>query len=117
MPTTVRNTDILFNDGTTQGTAATAGGLVTTANVLNATAGASVGAVGTYAFLVSTTGVVTNPGVTKAGSGLRYSNTTNVAYPSTTPTGTWRCMGYDSSAVCGCTGITFVRATVWLRIS
>jgi D-serine deaminase-like pyridoxal phosphate-dependent protein len=117
MPTTLRNTDILFNDGTTQGTAATAGGLVTTANVLNATAGASLGAVGTYAFLVPTTGVSTNPGVTKAGSALRYSDTSVSAFTGTTPTGTWRCMGYDSSLVCGCTGINFVRATVWLRIS
>lgn len=46
MAITVSGTSITFNDGTTQ---TTAGGAPTTAQVLSATAGASAGAVGTYA--------------------------------------------------------------------
>jgi len=91
---------------------------ITTTQVLSATSGATIGAVGTYAFLVSTTATSTNPGVTKAGSDLRYSDNSAAAYTSTTPphpTGTWRCMGYDSSFVC--CGLNFFRATLWLRIS
>jgi hypothetical protein len=101
MPTTLRNTDILFNDGTTQGTAATAGGLVTTANVLNATAGLTAGEVGTYAFLYDNTNSDTdiNQGATIAGSNLRftavfYFTPWIVATNGQTPSGTWRLMGF-----------------------
>ena len=125
MPVTVRGTDILFNDGTTQGTAATAGGLVTTANVLNATAGASLGAVGTYAFLGrNSTGILT-PGSTYAGSGLRYagfikldpyldwtgsSTTDGSGTTSPVPAGTWRAVGGTNTTV-------RAGATMFLRIS
>ena len=119
MPVTVRNADILFNDGTTQSTAA---GAVTTTSVLNATAGASVGAVGTYAFLVSAVNATYGPGATLAGSNLRYIGirvsfgdygAVNINGWNEGPTtaGTWRCMGQM-------TGSTFTRtATLWLRIS
>src|SRR5690606_10715372 len=46
----------------------------TTAQVLNATAGASAGGVGTYAFLRRTSSSGSGPGTTQSGSGLRYSD-------------------------------------------
>lgn len=64
MPTTLRNTDILFNDGTTQSTALST----------------AFGAVGTYAVLmnaVNTNNV--NADVTVAGSTLRYNHTGNTS--------------------------------------
>lgn len=108
---TLTTAGITFGDATSQTTAATAAALVTTTNVLNATAGASVGAVGTYAILMT---VAINPaglsaGSTIAGSSLRYTYTTNwqdscgswsfrslnSAPPySGTPSGTWRHMGF-----------------------
>ncbi len=103
---------------------AVAGGDPTTAQVLSATAGASVGAVGTYAFLAppdQAPAATYNPGNTAAGSSLRYSGartsnngggiTTNIA-----PSGTWRCMGFSRVFNLCCVGyVTFV--SVWLRIS
>lgn len=111
MPVSVRGTDILFNDGTTQ---STAGGAPTTTQVLNATAGAAAGAVGTYAWLYYTLNTPASiaAGGTAAGSNLRYAGTdgmTGVAF-SGTPSGTWRLMGYlvpNGS----------VNASSWLRIS
>ena len=90
--------------------------------VLNRTAGASVGAVGTYAFLGRTVQTATAQGATVAGSALRYcsiSHSDNTwstqtgqvgALGSTTaPAGTWRCMGRSDAIG--------AMATVWLRIS
>ena len=60
-------------------------------------ANASVGAVGTYAFLQQSSanaGAVA-PGGTAAGSTLRYSDATG-RDNGTGPSGNWRCMGYDS---------------------
>ena len=93
----------------------------TTAQVLTATAGASVGAVGTYAMLgsVSGTGVAYTAGTTVAGSGLVYAGgvfvgiTVATGY-SGTPSGTWRCMGYMRRFI-GCSDMS--TATVFLRIS
>jgi len=83
-----------------------------TAEVLGATAGASVGAVGSYAFLVYTTTGPYAPGSTLAGSALRYVGIAgNVSAFGGVPSGSWRCMGY---------GYTFESeryATLWLRIS
>lgn len=94
MAVTVSGTSITFNDATVQSTAATA---PTTAQVLSATAAASVGAVGTYAFCrtadVAGNPGNANPGTTVSGSSLRYSNVGNVNGP--TPAGTWRCMSYS----------------------
>jgi hypothetical protein len=98
MPTTLRNTDILFNDGTTQATAATAGGLVTTANVLNATAGATGNAVGSYAVCLDFSGSF-SINSTRAGSSVGGGLS-----------GTWRAM--QTSTVFG--GVNF---GVFLRIS
>lgn len=111
MPTRIRNTDILFNDGTTQSTAA----IVTTTAVLNATSAASVGAVGTYAFL-SITDATTQPGIggTVAGSTLRYSSAD--AASTTAPSGTWRQMGWNLGQA-GYSYPNAARVSVWLRIS
>ena len=60
-------------------------------------ANASVGAVGTYAFLQQSSanaGAVA-PGGTVAGSSMRYSDATG-RDNGTGPSGNWRCMGYDS---------------------
>ena len=69
--------------------------------VLDATvnANASVGDVGTYAFLQQSgaENSATNPGSTVAGSSLRYSDATG-RKSNTSPSGNWRCMGYDSGA-------------------
>lgn len=78
---------------------------MTTANVIAATAGASVGSVGTYAFL--SYGSTINPGSTQPGAALVYSDTS--ATGGTSPSGTWRAMG----AILATGG----RATLWLRIS
>jgi len=62
-------------------------------------ANASTGDVGTYAFMQQASGNDTyNPGSTLAGSSLRYSDATGRLYTGTTPSGTWRCMGYDSGS-------------------
>ena len=69
--------------------------------VLDATvnANASVGDVGTYAFLQQSgnENSATNPGSTVAGSSLRYSDATG-RRSNSAPSGNWRCMGYDSGA-------------------
>lgn len=109
MPVTVRGGDILFNDGTTQSTASNLP--ANTTNVLNATAGASVGAVGTYALLFCATGGVVNPGTTQAASNLYFAHA-NGGYAATRPSGTWRCMGYVSASDPSIFG-----TTVFLRIS
>lgn len=127
MPITVSGTTITFNDATTQSTAASA---PTTAQVLSATAGAAVGDVGTYATCVKINTGGLAAGATVAGSSLRYaqgagftlscgswtaSNPGGGQPYSTTPSGTWRCMGYLVSG--GTAGPTFVTGTTFLRIS
>jgi len=79
-----------------------------TAEVLGATAGASVGAVGSYAFLVHTSGGPYDPGATKAGSSLDYAGAVG-SYSGPSPSGSWRCMGY------GYTTEDSRYATLWLR--
>ena len=60
-------------------------------------ANAAVGDVGTYAFLQqANTNDAVNAGSTAAGSTLRYSDATGRM--NGTPSGNWRCMGYDSGA-------------------
>jgi hypothetical protein len=86
---------------------------------LNATAGASVGAVGTYAFLrqptVSGNAASIGAGGTLAGSSLGYSSTAGTL--SGTPSGTWRCMGFMQANFDSYSNITGFGVTVWLRIS
>jgi hypothetical protein len=111
-----------------------AGSAPTTAQVLSATAGASVGAVGTYAWLWATTGANVPAGSTLAGSSLRYAGFSwagsgaadffEAGHAPTswktmgnggTPSGTWRAMGrsYGYSSMYG----GFYGMTLWLRIS
>lgn len=113
MATTLRNTDILFNDGTTQSTA------LSTTSVLNATAGAAVGAVGSYAFLSRFPSYSSyTPGTTVAGSSLKYSGGNGTAITSSSiPAGTWRCMGYALVQDDGSGGYAAISASLWLRIS
>ena len=128
MSVTLTSTGIQFPDLTTQTTAA---GEPSTATILNAIAAATVGSVGTYAWLWSTNTTPTSLGGTKAGSNLRYAgissrnsgttNTVGLNDPSNvfagnggTPAGTWRCMGRDYGA--GYPNYLY-GITLWLRIS
>ena len=84
----------------------------TTAQVLTATAGASAGAVGTYALLTDITGGTPPtrfPGDTLAGSSLRWAN---LVSSFNTPSGTWRLFGFLQSL----SGHD-PRTSIWLRIS
>ena len=97
---------------------------VTTANVLSATAGASLGAVGTYAFLSgsSSSSSSITPNQTVAGSSLRYAgglssygSGSGNSISGTAPSGTWRAMGnIVNRNDCGGNWAT---GTVFLRIS
>ena len=61
-------------------------------------AGATVGSIGSYAFMQQSSGNTQYaPGDTLAGSSLRYSDATGRVH-NDTPSGNWRCMGYDSGA-------------------
>lgn len=82
----------------------------TTAEVLNATAGLTVGEVGSYALLASATPASTiTAGTTYAGSGLRYASfgtysSTAATYAYNTgfgaaPSGTWRALGRANHTV------------------
>ena len=88
--------------------------------VMNRTAAAPVGAVGTYAFLIGlvATGVIT-AGNTYSGSNLRYFgyvsgigvDATGSAAFGATPDGTWRAMGTVTTVG------TIARNTLFLRIA
>jgi hypothetical protein len=100
-------TTLLRGDGTWQPIPVSA----TTANVLDATAGASVGAVGTYAFckrdpVVSSLAA----GGTVSGSNLLYSNVGS-ASGSSVGAGTWMLMGQITAAN------SSPNTSLWLRIS
>jgi len=73
---------------------------INTASVTYSTlnANANVGSVGSYAFMQQASGNTQyDPGDTLAGSSLRYSDATGRMH-NDTPSGNWRCMGYDSGA-------------------
>jgi hypothetical protein len=96
---------------------------ITTTQVLNAAAGASLGAVGTYAFLkcVVTGTYPSAPGETAAASELFYvgiNTADNLTYTSgaSSPSGTWRCMGVPTVTIPGLIGPD-PAVSVWLRIS
>ena len=87
---------------------------MTTSNVATATAGVSVGAIGTYAMCrrVSGSGSLA-AGSTVSGSELQYSSTNaGAAGSSGTPSGTWRVMGYLET-----TGTASGAVSLFLRIS
>jgi hypothetical protein len=83
-----------------------AGERMTTANVLGQTAGAALGAVGSYAFCRGQGAGPLTAGATISGSFLRYSSTGAVS--GATPAGTWRAMGTTGADA---------EATLYLRIS
>jgi hypothetical protein len=89
----------------------------TTDQVLSATAGASVGSVGTYAWLKRAVpaSTIINPGTTIAGSLLNYASELGTQFSiGPAASGTWRLMGYmQNSFSCG----TRDRSSVFLRIS
>jgi len=68
-----------------------------TSEVLTATAGATTGAVGTYAMLKFSTNTNASEGSTHAGSNLLYSSAGATVIFSTSPSGTWRLLGRTSS--------------------
>ena len=100
-------TEGLFNGAVTSAKLATGSGERDW--VLERTAGASRGAVGTYAFCVQVSGGIPSAGGTVAGSSLRYTHANNFN-GSGTPPGSWRVMGWTAS-----TGLD--GRTVYLRIS
>jgi hypothetical protein len=113
---TANSTTFLRGDNTWQ----TISTSPTTAQVLSATAGASVGTVGTYVYAkraVSTPSgtTITSPGGTRAGSDLRYSGVGPAGSQSNGAalSGTWRCMGNFANP----SGFAGDISTLWLRIS
>jgi hypothetical protein len=107
--------NFLRGDGSWQTVPASA---PSTTDVLNATAGASAGAVGTYVYGVSTTTFSgpftrTNPNGTIAGSSIGYAAGGTAWTVSGTLAGTWRAMGWEHVP----SGRSGPMATVWLRIS
>lgn len=120
--------NVLTSNGTTWTSAAPASPNPSTTQVLNATAGASVGAVGTYGYMFDINlgqNLTRAPGSTLAGSNLRYAGS-GLLYDSYTATwtatpaaaGTWRLMGYSAGVVAGgCGPGSDGRISLWLRIS
>lgn len=78
---------------------------ITTATATNATAGASAGDIGTYAFLRRSVNVMIYPGNNVAGSDLTYADQDSGVGGS--PNGTWKCMGC----------INNIGSTLFLRIA
>jgi len=85
------------------------GGAPTTGEVLSATAGASAGAVGTYAFGIEGTFGSTTFGTLRAGNTIGRANADGGNSGSLS--GTWRCLGYVLS------GSPSAQTTLWLRVS
>ena len=120
--------NVLTSNGTTWQSTTPASSAPTTAQVLSATAGASVGAVGTYALLGNASGAASIvAGTTYAGSGLAYAGFAkgNAGFASasveqnysagagSTVSGTWRAMGSNTAGF-GC-GTSARAATLFLR--
>jgi hypothetical protein len=117
---TANNTTFLRGDQTWQTISVTP----STTDVLNATAGASSGAVGTYAFASQSALGFTSiiAGSTYAGSGLRFGGyrggniddqgSVNTGGTNASLSGTWRAMGTVTN-----TANNAARATMFLRIS
>jgi hypothetical protein len=105
------NGNVLTSNGTTWQSTAPTSSAPTTAQVLSATAGATAGAVGTYAFLKDgNPGATRTFGATYSASFLTPSDAAGGTSGSTS--GTWRCMGVANLG-CG----SGSNSTLWLRIS
>lgn len=99
---------------------------VSLAAIVAALASVPVGSIGSYAFLGETSTTATAPGGTRAGSGLRYAGISKGqswavssaislgAGSTTTPAGTWICMG---RSIGQSVETTYYGATLWLRIA
>lgn len=127
----LRDNPIAIAQGASGAPKVEAQGLDTTTDerdwVLSRMSEASVGAVGTYAFLGESSLTTTAPGSTRAGSSLRYAgiaatvsftNNSMLAFATGnggTPSGTWRAMGRAYSFSDGSN--TYYPATLWLRIA
>jgi len=85
-------------------------GAISTA-IANATSGASVGAVGTYALLLNLSASPFAAGNTTTGSNLSYTSADGSGGGGS-PSGTWRCMGTSAAS-----GGANASTTLWLRIS
>jgi hypothetical protein len=108
---TADSTTFLRGDNTWQTISTTP----TTDQVLTATAGASVGAVGTYtlAWHVDNFTTAITRGDTRAGSTLRMQNPNTGAFFAAGLTGTWRAIGSGF----GTSSTGLVEIILWLRIS
>ena len=76
-----------------------------TAWVLGRNSGAAAAAVGSYAMLKNLTASIVSPGSTFAGSSLRWSSAAGDI--SSSPGGSWRCMGYANGNN-GAQGVTLL---------
>jgi len=116
--------NFLRGDGSWQAIPASA---PSTTDVLNATAGATAGAVGTYAFLGTKPEPFSNAfGGTRAGSELEPAGVVSTTTSFTgnlrgalsgSVSGTWRCMGFSNATSSLQGGGPLQAGTVWLRIS
>jgi hypothetical protein len=107
-PSLVAGTNITISGSFPNQTINASGGAPTTAQVLSATAGASAGAVGTYALCAYNGGAV-SLGSTVS-SLLNFSSASGDTQTGTS--GTWRCMATSNTV-----NTTPNRITTWLRIS
>ena len=86
---------------------------ISTAQTLNATAAASVGAVGTYALLRFISSTAASPGTTHNGSSLYYASASGGVPGNISPAGTWRLMGACNTSATNNDAF----ASLFLRIS
>lgn len=89
---------------------------INTTNILNATAGATAGAVGTYMLAGANTQTNIGVNVTRAGSGLTstyFSNGGNILASNQILAGTWRALQQDFSGSYGANQLSLL----YLRIS
>ena len=75
------------------------------------TSSTTTGAVGTYALLVNKTDFTSDQSSTKAGSNFYYASARGDYRSASSPSGTWRCMGYATNYNAS------YSTTVWVRIS
>jgi hypothetical protein len=72
---------------------------LTTTQTLNATAGASAGAVGTYALCYNVSAVYLTPNTNVSASNLYYANSFGEIISSLRPSGTWKIMAFSSTSI------------------